>query len=68
MKRMKRMKSHLAMVGDGVWRSQMLRTPRPARGSSPRPQLADQIAAILGPGQAHLTIRNLSSISTMKFL
>jgi hypothetical protein len=29
----------------------------------PASDLADQIAAILGPGQAHLTIRNLSTIS-----
>ncbi len=29
----------------------------------PASELAEQIAAILGPGQAHLTIRNLSSIS-----
>jgi hypothetical protein len=38
-----------------------------AAGSSPWEQpaaaLTDQIAAILGPGQAHLTIRNLSRIS-----
>jgi len=38
-----------------------------AAASSPWDQpasaLADQIAAILGPGQAHLTLRNLSSIS-----
>jgi len=30
----------------------------------PAAALAEQIAAILGPGQAHLTIRNLSNIST----
>jgi len=29
----------------------------------PASELAEQIAAILGPGQAHLTIRNLSTIS-----
>jgi hypothetical protein len=29
----------------------------------PVSELADQIAAILGPGQAHLTLRNLSTIS-----
>ncbi len=29
----------------------------------PSATLADQIAAILGPGQAHLTLRNLSTIS-----
>src|ERR1700732_921862 len=30
----------------------------------PAATLADQIAAILGPGQAQLTLRNLSTIST----
>jgi hypothetical protein len=30
----------------------------------PAAALADQIAVILGPGQAHLTLRNLSTIST----
>ena len=35
----------------------------PGPWEQPTSELADQIAAILGPGQAHLTIRNLSSIS-----
>jgi len=35
----------------------------PGPWEQPASELADQIAAILGPGQAHLTIRNLSSIS-----
>jgi hypothetical protein len=35
----------------------------PSAWEQPASELADQIAAILGPGQAHLTIRNLSSIS-----
>jgi hypothetical protein len=35
----------------------------PGAWEQPASELADQIAAILGPGQAHLTIRNLSSIS-----
>src|ERR1700686_4678449 len=30
----------------------------------PAATLADQIAGILGPGQAHLTLRNISTIST----
>lgn len=44
--------------------------PAPAVDTAPSPweqpaaALADQISAILGPGQAHLTIRNLSTIST----
>jgi len=51
----------LAMLGAA------LATPMRAAASdaweAPASELADQIAAILGPGQAHLTIRNLSSIS-----
>jgi hypothetical protein len=35
----------------------------PSAWDQPASALADQIAAILGPGQAHLTIRNLSTIS-----
>lgn len=35
----------------------------PSQWEQPAEALADQIAAILGAGQAHLTIRNLSSIS-----
>ena len=38
------------------------RPPLRAPGNSPRPRSPSQIAAILGPGQAHLTIRNLSTI------
>jgi hypothetical protein len=34
----------------------------PSPWEQPAAALADQIAAVLGPGQAHLTIRNLSSI------
>jgi len=36
----------------------------PSPWEQPAASLADQVAAILGPGQAHLTIQNLSSIST----
>ena len=43
--------------------SAQIQTPRPAHGNSPRRALAEEIAGILGPGQAHLTIRNLSTIS-----
>lgn len=39
-------------------------TPVPNPWEQPAAELADQVAAILGPGQAHLTIRNVSSIST----
>lgn len=36
----------------------------PSKWQEPTAALADQVAAILGPGQARLTIRNLSSIPT----
>ena len=36
----------------------------PSPWEKPAADLADQIAAILGPGQAHLTIRNISTIPT----
>jgi hypothetical protein len=36
--------------------------PPPSRWQQPATALADQIAGILGPGQAKLTIRNLSTI------
>jgi len=36
----------------------------PSLWEQPAVSLADEIAGILGPGQAHLTIRNLSTIST----
>jgi hypothetical protein len=36
----------------------------PSPWQQPAAALAEQAAAILGPGQAHLTIRNLSTIST----
>jgi hypothetical protein len=38
-------------------------TAVPSRWQQPAASLADQIAAILGPGQARLTIRNLSTVS-----
>jgi hypothetical protein len=39
-------------------------SPGSTQWDDPAAALADQIAAILGPGQAHLTLRNLSTIST----
>jgi len=44
----------------------MAQTPSAAHSpwEQPAASLADEIAGILGPGQAHLTIRNLSTIST----
>jgi hypothetical protein len=38
--------------------------PAPGKWAQPVSSLADQVAAILGPGQTRLTIRNLSSIPT----
>ena len=38
--------------------------PAPSRWAQPAADLAGQIADILGPGQAQLTIRNLSTIQT----
>jgi hypothetical protein len=51
----------LAILGVALVRP-LLATP-PSPWEQPASELAEQIAAILGPGQAHLTIRNLSSIS-----
>src|SRR5208337_5193052 len=51
----------LAILGAVLVRPTLAAAPGP--WEQPASELADQIAAILGPGQAHLTIRNLSSIS-----
>jgi len=51
----------LAMLGAALLRP-LLAAPQ-SPWEKPASELADQISAILGPGQAHLTIRNLSSIS-----
>jgi hypothetical protein len=48
----------------GVTEGQMPGTP--TRWAQPAADLAAQIADILGPGQAQLTIRNLSSIQTVE--
>jgi hypothetical protein len=37
--------------------------PAPSQWEQPASQLAEQVAGILGPGQAQLTIRNLSTLS-----
>jgi hypothetical protein len=52
----------LAILGAMLVRP-LLSAP-PSAWEKPAAELADQIAAILGPGQAHLTIRNLSTIPT----
>ena len=51
----------LAILGAALVRPMLAAAP--GTWEQPASELADQIAAILGPGQAHLTIRNLSSIS-----
>jgi hypothetical protein len=51
----------LTILGAALIRPLLAAPPNPWEKSAS--ELADQIAAILGPGQAHLTIRNLSTIS-----
>jgi len=51
----------LVILGAALVRPLLAAPPSP--WEKPAADLADQIAAILGPGQAHLTIRNLSTIS-----
>jgi hypothetical protein len=51
----------LAILGAALVRPMLAAAPGP--WEQPASELADQIAAILGPGQAHLSIRNLSTIS-----
>jgi hypothetical protein len=43
--------------------SVLLATPAPGDWDQPASSLSDQIAAIIGPGQATLSVRNLSSIA-----
>ena len=52
----------LAMVASGLMGLPAIAAPSP--WEQPAANLAEQIAGILGPGQARLTIRNLSTIST----
>jgi hypothetical protein len=52
----------LAILGAALVQP-MLAAP-PSAWEQPATELSDQIAAILGPGQAHLTVRNLSTISS----
>jgi hypothetical protein len=50
----------LAILGAALVRS--LFAASPGAWEQPASELAEQIVAILGPGQAHLTIRNLSTL------
>jgi hypothetical protein len=67
MKNWKRMKlvCLIAVVAASL-ASLMAQAPNaaPSQWDKPAADLADQIAAILGPGQARLTIRNVSSLAT----
>jgi hypothetical protein len=49
-----------------LWFTSLLATATEAPGpwAQPAASLAEQIAEVLGPGQAHLTIRNNSSVTT----
>jgi hypothetical protein len=46
-----------------LWHAGLPASAAPNKWAQPAAALADQIAGILGPGQARLTIRNLSTIS-----
>ena len=65
-RKLKRMKLSwlIAAVASGVMSLAASASAAPSQWEQPAAALAEQIAAILGPGQAHLTIRNLSTIST----
>lgn len=54
----------VAMVASGVMGLMASATTAPSQWEQPAAALAEEIAGILGPGQAHLTIRNNSSIPT----
>lgn len=54
----------VAMVASGLMGLVVSAASAPGQWEQPAAALAEQIAGILGPGQAHLTIRNLSTIPT----
>jgi hypothetical protein len=54
----------VAVVVSGVIGLMASATAAPSQWEQPAAELSDQIAGILGPGQAHLTIRNNSTIPT----
>ena len=53
----------ITMVATGLMRLVASAEPAPSPWEQPAETLAAQVAEMLGPGQAHLTIRNLSSVS-----
>ena len=54
----------MAVFASGVMGLTASAAAAPSQWDQPAAALAEQIAGILGPGQAHLTIRNLSTIPT----
>jgi hypothetical protein len=52
----------IAAVASGVMGLMASAVAAPSQWEQPAAALAEQIAGILGPGQAHLTIRNISTI------
>src|SRR6266568_1276931 len=52
----------VVLIAIGLAGLTALAVPAPSQWEKPASALAEQIAGILGPGQAQLTIRNLSSI------
>ena len=52
----------IAVVASGVMILMAIAAAAPSQWDQPSASLAEEIAGILGPGQAHLTIRNLSTI------
>lgn len=54
----------IAAVASGMMGLGSRAAAAPSQWEQPAASLAEEIAGILGPGQAHLTIRNLSTIPT----
>src|SRR5258708_3549539 len=54
----------VVLIAIGLAGLPALAAPTPSQWEKPASTLAEQIAEILGPGQAQLTIRNLSTVST----
>jgi len=54
----------VAVIASGVMSLIASAATAPSQWEQPAASLAEEIAGVLGPGQAHLTIRNNSSIAT----